>query len=550
MKWTATMSIGIEAIDADHKKLFDLLDELDALLIRKASGEELENVLERLVDYTVYHFRREEALLEGNGYPAWQQHKSSHDRFVAQAADILQRFRAGQTQVVSRDIVEGVRTWLADHVTKDDRAYEPFLRQRFGELPTFSPHSLAFAPVRAVAISVAIMAAPIAMALFAAPDATLASIESRLLVGEAAAAAVALVLTTIIGGGMVKPVRELVIALKRLADSDLDTRIPGGRRRDQFGKLAAALELVKLNIWEIRRSTEEAKQQEQRASLVRRHALRGVATTFQDTVQQLLPNIVATIRTLRERSGTVFEEIGGTTDQCSQACSLSEGVVDSITAAAQSAHALSSSINQVKSGVDEASAIAGQAVAAAEHAGLAITTLAAETEKIGDIVKLINDVAAQTNLLALNATIEAARAGEAGKGFAVVANEVKHLASQTARATGDISAQIEAIQQGATGVVKEIEEIRAIITRLNDISIHAAQEVARQTVETEEIANRVQQAADGTTAGAGRLEAVMASATTARAASEELREASRILAELSAQFQSAIDHFDENLRAE
>ncbi len=550
MKWNATMNIGIEAIDADHQKLFAMLDEVDALLRRHASIEEVEHALERIVDYTVYHFRREEALLEGNGYPAWQEHKTSHDRFVAQAADILARFRAGQHNAVNQEVVSSVRAWLADHVTKDDMAYKPFLRERFNDLPPFSAHSLALAPLKAAAIGLIGMATPTFVVMATDPGASLASVAGWLLPVQAITALCALFLVTVVGSHLAQSVSDMTSALRRLADNDLETRIPGGRRRDQLGKMAAALELVKLNIWEIRRSTDETKQQEQRAALARRQALRGVAATFQNTVQGLIPNIVATIKTLRDRSVTVSEAVGGTTEQCGKACSLSESVASSMTLAAQSAHSLSSSIGQVKAGVDEASAIAGQAVLAAEHAGAAITTLAKDTEKIGDIVSLINDIAAQTNLLALNATIEAARAGEAGKGFAVVANEVKHLANQTGRATGDITAQIAAIQNSAAGVVKEIKDIGAIINRLNDISRHAADEVTRQNMATEEIAARVQQAADGTTTAANQLGDVLISITTARSASDELRDASRELSKLSAQFQEAIDRFDTNLRSE
>ena len=146
--------------------------------------------------------------------------------------------------------------------------------------------------------------------------------------------------------------------------------------------------------------------------------------------------------------------------------------------------------------------------------------MAEAAQKIGDVVKLINDIAGQTNLLALNATIEAARAGEAGKGFAVVASEVKSLANQTAKATEDISAQIKSIQSATGGAVQAIGGIGQTIGRISEIATTIASAVEEQGAATQEIARNVQQASAGTNEVSSNIVNVTQAATETGAASE------------------------------
>ena len=165
---------------------------------------------------------------------------------------------------------------------------------------------------------------------------------------------------------------------------------------------------------------------------------------------------------------------------------------------ASAAEELSSSIGEISRRVTESARIANKAVAEAQSTNQVIRALNDATQKVGEVVKLINDIAGQTNLLALNATFESARAGEAGKGFAVVAAEVKNLANQTAKATEDISAQIADIQGAARNAVGAIENIGTTITELNHIASAIASAVEQQGAATKEIARNVQQAAAGT----------------------------------------------------
>ncbi len=185
----------------------------------------------------------------------------------------------------------------------------------------------------------------------------------------------------------------------------------------------------------------------------------------------------------------------------------------------------------------------------AETTNQQIAGLAEAAQKIGDVVKLIRDIAGQTNLLALNATIEAARAGEAGRGFAVVASEVKSLASQTAKATDEISEQVADIQKVASEAIEAIKAIGGIIGEVNEVATAIAAAVEQQGAATQEISRNTQYAAQGTRNVSENIAGVKVDADAAATAAQNVRHASETLETQSLQLSGQVTEFLAKIRA-
>ena len=229
-----------------------------------------------------------------------------------------------------------------------------------------------------------------------------------------------------------------------------------------------------------------------------RDARSAIADELDEKVTGVVQRLSGSSRDLQSAAETVASAAADTNREAASVQASAARASSNVGSVAAAADELSASIEEIGRQVSHSSAIARRAV---EEAGRTNTTIASLTEaaaRIGEVVSLINDIAEQTNLLALNATIEAARAGAAGKGFAVVANEVKSLANQTARATGDITAQVNAIQRVSEETVAAMRGITGTIQEVNAIAADIAEAVKQQGTATSEIARDVSEASAST----------------------------------------------------
>jgi methyl-accepting chemotaxis protein len=290
---------------------------------------------------------------------------------------------------------------------------------------------------------------------------------------------------------------DLGRAMQQLARGELSVGIPGRERADEIGVMAKALEIFKQNALTMRRMQDERLEQEKRVVTEKQAALHQLADSFEVEVMGVVRSVASAASRLAENANQMNAAAVETDRQTKVVAVAAEGAIGNVRAVATAAVGLASSVEEIGERVGAAAGITSNAVSQAGTAAEMMQGLAASVERIGTIIELISTIASQTNLLALNATIEAARAGVAGKGFAVVAGEVKNLASQTAKATEEITAQINAIQQGTAEVVTAIGTFGGTVREINVISAAIAGAVEQQNIATGEIARSADQAALG-----------------------------------------------------
>ncbi len=301
-----------------------------------------------------------------------------------------------------------------------------------------------------------------------------------------------------------RPLLAMTGAMRRLAGHDLAVAIPGAGRGDEIGAMAGAVQVFRDSMLQADRLAEaqRAAQAQLEARTLRVEQLNRV---FEESVRQALDTLASAANELTATAGSMSDIVTEATRQAAAVAAASDQASANVQTVSAATEQLSASIKEISRQIGQSSAVSGQAVNEAAETAATMRNLSDAAQKIGDVVQLISDIAGRTNLLALNATIEAARAGDAGKGFAVVASEVKSLATQTARATQDITTQVAAMQSSATASVEAITRIDKTISRMNEIVSAISAAVDEQSSATSEIARNVQNTASHTAKVSGNI---------------------------------------------
>jgi methyl-accepting chemotaxis protein len=271
---------------------------------------------------------------------------------------------------------------------------------------------------------------------------------------------------------------------------------------------------------------------------------------FMDKLQEILRGVVGHTNQLARASEQLLDashqittNSGETAVQANDVARVTQQVSQNLQSLSSGAGEMTSTIQSIAANANEAAKVASTAVSAAQAANTTVTKLGQSGTEIGVVIKVITSIAQQTNLLALNATIEAARAGEAGKGFAVVANEVKELAKQTAKATGDISHKITAIQADTKGAATAIETVSGVIHQINDISSTIALAVERQSTTTSEMTRNANEAASGAGDISASIGGVAQAANGTSGRAQESQKAAQELASIASQLSELMGQF-------
>lgn len=351
-----------------------------------------------------------------------------------------------------------------------------------------------------------------------------------------------------IGRGITRPVINLTGAMQRLAEGDNDAEIPGMSRSDEIGAMARTLGVFKQNAID-KEHLEAQSAEEQRAREARAQATEELIKGFDSTINSVLLTVGQAVESVEATTGSLLNTAEQTTHKATTAAAASEEASTNASTVAGASEELSSTINEVNGQVERTSQAAQEAKQRAEATNGRIGELSEAAQQIGGVVQLISEIAEQTNLLALNATIEAARAGDAGKGFAVVASEVKDLASQTAKATEEISSHIDGIRNVTNDAVEAMQGISDAIDSVNTISASVAAAMEEQQSATAEIARSIQEAAAGTTEVSENITGVSQAANETTESANMLKDAASQLSEQSDIMKKEIEGFLTNVRA-
>ncbi|PLW76512.1 methyl-accepting chemotaxis protein [Cohaesibacter celericrescens] len=345
-----------------------------------------------------------------------------------------------------------------------------------------------------------------------------------------------------------KPMATTIESIKALIARKYDEPLSYLDRNDEVGEINKALEVFREKSQQAE-NLSRIQEQEQNDRIKRADQMQIFTSDFDHTVSGLLDSVSKLVTDLNQTAETLSLGADNTSERSNAVAAASEQASANVRTVAAAAEELFTSVNEIDRQVSDSNKIAVDAVEQARETNDKIEGLTAAAGRIGEVVRLITDIAEQTNLLALNATIEAARAGEAGRGFAVVAAEVKELATQTSKATDEISQQIQAVQTETNGAVAAIRTIAATIDKMNQISNAISDAVQQQGQATKEIAHNIQEASSGTQEVTDNITGVSTSARETGGAARQVNKSAQELQQEAQNLKAGVQAFLSNVKA-
>ncbi|PSC04548.1 hypothetical protein SLNSH_13715 [Alsobacter soli] len=338
------------------------------------------------------------------------------------------------------------------------------------------------------------------------------------------------------------PLRALADVTHRLAAGDLNIEAPGADRGDDIGSMARAVQVFRDKLIE-RSSLQQRSEADRVSQHSRQQRIDALVTEFRSRVREALSSVSANSEQMTFAARTMTGIAAESAKRAKTAAKASRDAFESVRHVTRASNELSSAITQIEQQVTKARQVVVDAASTTRATTSTVQSLAGKAQDIGEVVSLIQAIAAQTNLLALNATIEAARAGESGKGFAVVASEVKNLAGQTARATERIAEQVSAIQGATASAVDAIEAISQLMHEVEGFTGGIAHAVEQQSAATTQIASGVARAAQGTESAAADMKELDAVVGETDQSAAQVNQSAMDVAEQSKRLHDTVDRF-------